>query len=296
MEPVVDIIVPTYNRHRELGRFFQQNLALSQLAVHIWVIDDCSSPAVDNLIPSWGNITFIRLDRNSGQAAARNVAIARGNAPVVISLDDDAWFENAAEAIRTIVDLFNRFTKAGCVMFNIATPTSSYSNLPTGTKLPLHITCGCAYRREVLDLINGFSGFLHSQAEETDLSLRIYRESYEIVFCREIRVFHNFVPGARPVSWYLQARHNTTRNDLLIVWMYFPIALIIPGLLYKFLSHLRFAFRNRVTVFRAVWYTLRAGFSFIVHIPAASRLRSPLGYGKWKSWYQLQRAYLGKKN
>jgi GT2 family glycosyltransferase len=296
MELVADIIVPTFNRHQAMERFFYENSILEQLPVHIWIIDDCSTPPIKGHLPAWKNLTLIRLEENHGQAAARNAAIARGVAPVVISLDDDAWFASPVDPIAMIKDLFAKHPKAGCFMFNIATPGSSYSSLPTGTILPLHVTCGCAYRREVLQMINGFSGFLHSQAEESDLSIRIYRAGYDILFSREIQVFHNFVPLARPVSWYLKARHNTTRNDLLIVWMYYPAILVIPGIGYKWLSHLIFAVTNRIAVFRTLKGTLMAGLGFLSAISEAHRRRTPLTVRQWIRWYHLQRTYLMKNN
>jgi len=293
---LADIIVPTYNRHQELVRFFNENSKLSDLPVMVWIIDDRSNPSVVDLIPPWRNINFIQLKKNAGQAAARNIAIRKGTAPVVISLDDDAWFIDPVTAIQEIFHLFEAWPKAGCIMFNVATPDSEFSRVMTGTKLALHVTCGCAYRREVLDGVGGFSGFLHSQAEETDLSLRIYRYGFEIILAENIKIFHNFVPSKRPSSWYLKARHNTTRNDLLIVWMYFPAIVVLPALVIKIVSHLKFAILNRVEVLRTMGSTLLAGLDFIRMTPEAWRYRRPFTLKQWLGWYRLQRSSLGYKS
>lgn len=295
MELIADIIVPTYNRQKELDRFFNENASLEHLPVHIWIIDDCSSPPVKEHLPSWKNLTLIRLEENQGQAAARNAAIIRGIAPMVISLDDDAWFEDAGSALQEMSKLFGTWPKVGCIMFNVATPTSDFQRLPTGTKLSLHVTCGCVYRREMLLLIGGFSGFLHSQAEETDLSIRIYCNEFEIIFAERIKVFHNFLPADRPTSWYLKARHNTTRNDLLIVWMYFPLVVLLPALGIKMLSHLKFAIVSRVSVLKTIGSTLMAGLDFVRLIPKASAHRQAFTLKQWWNWYQLQRNNLISK-
>lgn len=287
MEIGFDIIVPTFNRYKELPLFFKKNEALNKSIFKVWIVDDFSDDYNPQIIPSWDNLIFLRQESNKGQAFARNVAIRKGTYPYVISLDDDAWFEDAELAVNELNRLFDTYPDAGCVMFNIATPDSSYSTLSTGTTLPLHVTCGCAYRREVLEQINGFSEFLHSQAEETDISLRIYQANWSIIFSNEIRVFHNFSPGLRTLQWYYNARHNTTRNDLLVVVMYFPLLLVGPFLIGKYIGHLRYAIITRQAVFITVGYTVKALISFAKLLPEALKKRKPLTINQFNCWRDL---------
>ncbi len=287
MNPRFDIIVPTFNRRNELPEFFRRNEALNKKDVVVWLVDDCSVERIDDVLPTWPNLRYIRLTRNQGQTFARNVAIEQATAPYIVSLDDDAWFEDASPALDELERLFQVHPEAGCVMFNIATPHSQYSARPTGTRIPLHVTCGCAFRRSGLLQAGGFSDFLHSQAEETDLSIRIYRLGMSIIFAREVKVFHNFSPGNRPVKWYFYNRHNTTRNDLLIVVMYYPLHWVIPYLVGKFMSHLRFAVSYGVAVAGTIWYTWKALFSFFGLLPEAIRRRRPMTKQQFKDWRSL---------
>ena len=283
-----DVIVPTFRRYDLLPKFFGENAFLSSNAkATLWIVDDCSPTYDKSVIPNWPNLEFIQLPVNRGQAYARNIAIEKGKAPFIISLDDDAWFENGDQALHQLVKLFEEYPKAGCIMFNIATPDSDYSTEPTGTKIPLHITCGCAYRRVVLQQIRGFSSFLHSHAEETDVSLRIYGSGWDIIFANEIHVFHNFKPGERTIKWYLTARFNTTRNDLLVVVMHFPLYLVFPFVLGKYFSHLKFAVINKVSVLKTLAYTSMAFFSFIKLAPEAIRKREPLTRSQFWNWRRM---------
>jgi len=284
---VFDIIIPTYNRYAQLPEFFSRNALLEHAPAVLWIIDDHSPHFIQTVIPSWINIRFIRLERNNGQAYARNLAIAKGDNQYVISLDDDAWFEDAEMSLNELASLFNTYPGAGCVMFNIATPDSPYATIQTGEVLPLHVTCGCAYRREVLEQIHGFSDFLHSQAEETDISLRIYQAGWNIIFSSKIRVFHNFSPGLRTLQWYYNVRHNTTRNDLLVVVMYFPRLLVAPFLVGKYLSHLRYAITTRKSVFKTLGYTVKALLSFVKLLPKAVKNRKPLTLDQFNYWRAL---------
>jgi GT2 family glycosyltransferase len=282
-----DIIVPTYNRYNDLPEFFARNAKLEHAPAMIWVIDDHSSLPERTAIPAWKNIEVISLKQNMGQAFARNVGIERGEAPYVISLDDDAWFEDVERSLRHLEELFLTDPTIGCVMFNIATPRSAYCDLPTGTRLGRHVTCGCAYRREALRQVKGFSGFLHSQAEETDLSIRLHQRGWSIVFSKEVRVFHNFNPGKRSLTWYYNQRHNTARNDLLIVAMYYPWTLVAPFVAGKYLSHVIFIFKNKVAVPMTFLYMLKAAGSFLKFLPRALQRRKPMTRKQFSDWRRL---------
>lgn len=285
MENHFDVVVPTYNRYSELDRFFKNNKVLNSSAVDLWVIDDASESYHPEVLPDWPNLVHIRMPVNKGQAAVRNYVLKKGRAPFIVSLDDDAWFENIPHVLDTIAEMFHANPGAGCIMFNVRTPDSLYSTVSTGEEMAWHITCGCAYRRSALVEIGGFSGFLHSQAEETDVSFRLFRQGWKIIFANEIRVFHDFTPNKRTIEWYLKARFNTTRNDLLIVWMYFPLILVGPFLTGKFLSHIVFAVRNKIAIFSTLWYTLKAMFSMILLTPDAIRRRQPL---TWRQFWDFR--------
>jgi len=283
-----DIIVPTYNRYAQLSDFFKGNESLANYpTVHFWLVDDCSTNFNPSSVPDWKNLTLIRLERNHGQAFARNVAIARGAAPYLISLDDDAWFEGGPSFLDDIVSAFTEYSDTGCFMFNVATPAAGYSNLPRGAEIPISIACGCSWRRSAVADIGGFNGFLHSGAEETDNTLKLLGSGWKTRQLNSVRVFHNFVHQKRTVQWYFNVRHNTTRNDLLIVIMYYPLPYVPVFVAGKYLSHLLFAIKNRLKVPATLWHTTTAFLDFLWMTPQALRHRRPLTIKQFKHWRSL---------
>jgi len=283
-----DLIVPTYNRYDRLHEFFKGNESLANHPlVHFWFVDDCSPKYDPSVIPQWTNLTMMRLDKNKGQAHARNIALENGLAPFVILLDDDAWFEDGAKALPDLIQFFERYADAGCLMFNIATPTSGYSNIPTGTEIRVAVACGCAFRRQALNDIDGFPGFLHSGAEETDTAFRLLLKGWKTRQVETVKVFHNFDTSKRPVSWYYNVRYNTTRNDLLLVVMYYPLLSVPFFLIAKYFSHLIFAVKHKWSVVPTMWHTTRAFFGFLAMSPKALRRRQPLTFEQLKYWRSL---------
>jgi GT2 family glycosyltransferase len=282
-----DIIVPTYNRYNALPEFFDNLAAIDKALYTLWLIDDHSTEKDISVVPKWDNIRFIQLPQNIGQAGARNYAIDHGTAPYVISLDDDAWFTVDSQNLNHIIEGFNKHPDAGCLMFNIATPKTAFSDDIDGLLLPLHVTCGCAYRRTALEEINGFNSIIHSGAEETDISLKLYRANWNIRSLYSVHVFHNFNPGERSTGWYLDVRYKTTRNSLIIAYLYYPslnLIWVLPG---RALSHILFALKAGIARRKTVNITIKAIFAFIGMVPSLIKSRKPLSQQQFKKWCAL---------
>ncbi|MBW4890084.1 glycosyltransferase [Mucilaginibacter sp. HMF5004] len=282
-----DIIVPTYNRYDILPEFFANLEAIDKTLYTLWLIDDCSPKKDASIVPAWDNIRYIQLPENIGQAGARNYAIKNGNAPYVISLDDDAWFVAGSQDLKVIAEAFSTYPDAGCLMFNIATPKTDYIGDVDGLLLPLHVTCGCAYRRNALEQIGGFNSKIHSGAEETDISLKLYRANWDIRSLYSVHVYHKFDPGERSVDWYLDVRYKTTRNSLIIAYLYYPALSLIWVLPGRALSHIVFAIKTGVARGKTISITINAIFAFIGRIPSLRKDRMPLSQQQFKKWTAL---------
>ena len=183
-------------------------------------------------------------------------------------MDDDAWFEKTNDLAK-VFEYFSKYPKLGCLMFDLEEPnTNSIStlyNLTDGCITTNHKTCACAYRKKALRDIGSFCGFLHSQAEETDITLKLIKNKYEVRFAEKIKVFHNYIADNRTDKWYLQVRFNTLKNDLLITLLRFPLLYVIPYFIGKFISHQRYNIINRRSCFKLTLY------SFLAPITALSQ-------------------------
>lgn len=88
----IDVVIATYNRPKPLRRCL---LALAQQKVHpsrIIVVDDCSEHPAETIAFQAAHpvpVSFYRTDRNSGPARARNLAVSKSDADVVLFIDDD---------------------------------------------------------------------------------------------------------------------------------------------------------------------------------------------------------------
>ncbi len=210
----LDILVPTYNRGVELEKFFREIKKQIFKNYKIIIIDDYSSTPIDRFIPNDDRIVYKRLEKNRGQAFARNMGLRLCISDIVVSLDDDAWFEEP-NGLSQIFEYFNKFPKLGCLMLNLKEPGTKYIsesyNLSDGCITAEHKTCSCAYRRKAINDIGQFCGFFHSYAEETDITLKLIKKGYDIRFAKKIKIFHNYTANERNETWYLRARFNNLK-------------------------------------------------------------------------------------
>ena len=292
----IDIIVPTYNRLADIHKFVDEILAQTYPAFTVYIVDDCGECDLQWLVNYDAKINYIRLQRNQGQASARNVGIKTGKGDIVVSLDDDAWFFDDKEALAKLAERFTKYDKIGCLMFDVLEPEkkwlSEIRNLHDGEVIGSHITCGCAYQRIALEKIGGFNEFFHSGSEESDMTLKLLYFGYELVFTKQIRVFHNYNGKERSRKWYNKVRYNTARNDLLIVLMYFPKAFVLKYFFGKYFSHIKFSLlnkrKNKVDQLTAFCLTILTIFVVPFYIRRIGENRKELSKSDFIKWLNIR--------
>lgn len=241
MEPLVDIIVPTYNRKHDLKKFIAEieKQSYSNYIVHI--VDDFGSEDLAKIIPSKPQFNFTRLPENRGQAFARNYAAAKSTGDFIVFMDDDAWFTSSYD-LQTVVDIMSGDSGVGCLMFDLLEPNrallSERKKLKEGQILGDFIACACAFRKAAFLATDGFNPIFHSYGEETEIGIQLLQADYKIQFTQKVRVFHNYNPGVRSLSWKKRFIKNSVKNDLLVINLRFP-PLVRPIYSFaKILSHI----------------------------------------------------------
>ncbi len=102
-EPLISIVVPTFNSHLYFSDCLQSVLAQSYKNWEMLVVDDGSEPScsqeIERLVNSDKRIKFIQLSRHQGAAVARNAALDLAQGEYVAFLDsDDRWLSNKLES------------------------------------------------------------------------------------------------------------------------------------------------------------------------------------------------------
>ena len=97
IEGLVSVIIPVYNSEKYVKEAIDSVLKQTYQNFEIIVVDDCSTDNSCQIIKKIDDqrIRLIKLDKNSGVAVARNIAIENAKGQYIAFLDsDDIWLED----------------------------------------------------------------------------------------------------------------------------------------------------------------------------------------------------------
>ncbi len=102
MKELVSVITPSYNSSRFIVEAIESVLAQNYKNLEMIIVDDCSTDNSEEIIENFVNkderIKFIKMEKNSGPAIARNRAIKEAQGRYIAFLDsDDLWMSNKLE-------------------------------------------------------------------------------------------------------------------------------------------------------------------------------------------------------
>lgn len=215
--PTISVIIPLYNKEREIEGTIRSVLAQRLQPLEIVVVDDGStdrSAALVEAIPS----PLIRLVRqpNAGECAARNRAIAESRGELLALLDaDDEWEEGFLEEIAS---LYREFP--GCGIYSTAFRVVSHDGIfpaPTPTRRGIvenffrdsahryvSIPSASAIPRQVIDRVGGFPDGM-KMGGDLYMWIKIARR-YPVCFSPQPLCRYSKVASNRSASTYTPER------------------------------------------------------------------------------------------
>lgn len=225
----IDVVIPTIGRP-SLGVLLSSIGQAAETCPPCIVIVDDRKDALTPLDlgpisePLASRVRTIK-GRASGPASARNLGWRNARAPWIAFLDDDViadpgWFSQ----LRADLAVLEKRVAASQGNVRVPLPDSrkatDWERNVACLERAQWITADMAYRREVLEEVDGFDGrFPRAYREDSDLALRVIEAGYEIVKGART-VQHPVRPADRWISVRLQAgngddalmRHRYGRN------------------------------------------------------------------------------------
>lgn len=251
----VSIVVPTYNRHRFIGKCLEALVEQSHRNVEIIISDDNSTDGtaavVTEFMRSDPRIKFIRSSINSGPAGARNRAVKTARGKYVFFTDDDVMVpRDWVSAGLRIFENADCVGVEGQILYVSSTYRPRYSDRAVGHTSGNHyMTANMAYRRDVLLDAGLFNESLRV-LEDLDLALRVLKYG-SIEFSRDFSVTHmheqhtlkSFFLVARGSSVWVQYDIINKQSNHMVWFIYRPMKLLtlfFPPLIFGGLFTARF--------------------------------------------------------
>ncbi len=289
-EPLVSIVIPAYNSENTILASIKASLAQSYSNVEVIVVDDGSVDATASIVRSIDRVKYIRQD-NRGPASARNkgASVARGD--IIFFTDSDCVPEK--DWVKKMVPLLDRGDKT------IAVVAGSYGIVNRDNILARCIHKEILFRHkylipsyprsfgsynfciwaEIFKDLGGFNAeYRYASGEDNDLSYKVLKAGYKILFVQDSVVFHCFPTSIREylkeqfrhgfwrVKMYIDYPHMMKGDDYtfwkdiieppavivflfcLVLSLFFPLNFfIISGFIFTFILFLNIFFSYIVT-------------------------------------------------
>jgi GT2 family glycosyltransferase len=259
----LSVIIPVYNAARELRECLSALLNSSRPGVEIMVVDDGSTDDTPAVARQMG-VQILRLEKNSGPAAARNHGARYAKGEILFFVDADVVV--APGLVSRVPPIFAERPEMAAVFGSYdAFPrapgiVSQYRNLlhhyvhQGGEPEASTFWAGCgAIRRSVFETVGGFneSRFPRPSIEDIELGYRLRGAGYRIRLEKDLQgthlkrwtlwsVIHTDIQR-RAIPWaHLMLESKLTPNDLNVkTAQRFSGALVLLTCVFFFLGILR---------------------------------------------------------
>jgi glycosyltransferase involved in cell wall biosynthesis len=216
--PAVSVVVPTYRRAHLLPRLVAAfETQVNPPAFELIIVDNASPDDTATVLrhlqaKTTTTLEIRRVGHNRGPATARNVGWRAAQAPVVAFMDDDCV--PASDWLREVVAaMAHRDLALGRT---VPDPAQTRDLGPFSRTMSvsrddgLYPTCNIAYRRFLLEQLDGFDESFEAGGEDTDLAWRAIAVGVQPTFAGDAVVHHD----VRPSRWSTQLRDTTHWHSL----------------------------------------------------------------------------------
>jgi GT2 family glycosyltransferase len=309
------VIIVTLNRPDCLRRCLDA-LSNQTLPVHQTIVVDGSPDGRSKLIvEDFPGVIYLHNERGYGHMTlSRNIGLAHATGDVVAMIDDDAfaepeWMANLLAAYadepnvggvggRAInntpeadvpLDQIGRIWPNGCLSANF------HMDAPQRLEVEHVIGCNMSFRRDVLARLGGLrDDFPGTEVgEDTDISIRVRKLGYRMVFEPRAVVFHLGAPHSKGRRFDLRYEFFHRRNNFqLLIRNYGPGMVALKYLVRTSYLALRDATRKcagavlrvlanfagaAVGMVAGTWMYLRHGRDPVRHDPAGQAIARKIG-------------------
>lgn len=253
--------------------------------LEVLVYDDASTDnTADAVREQWPQCRVYESTIRTGYIVNRNRGFRDAKAPIVFSLDDDAYFSDST-IVRRILETF-RLPKVGAVAIPYVEPLNRRSkssldiplNLQSGTEVRSYVGCAHAIRRDLALELDGYREFFVHQREEAELCLRIRRAGWKIIVGDSAPIVHMVSPKRDNDRVTYYAGRNIILSEMLNAPL--PYVVLRPiSTSIKFLAY-RFSWSSVPLKLRALWAGIGDGLRY-------RHLRNPVDRSTYQRYWSM---------
>jgi GT2 family glycosyltransferase len=256
--------------------------------MEIIVVDNCSTPPIDDLVEAYPDVLLIKNPENLG-AVGRNAGLKVATGDFIVSLDDDVY-GISDEDLECLCRLSTQ-ERLGAVNFKVLEEgTDRIANwchpcdfeIYSDTEFETHrISEGAvALRREALQEVGYYPDYFFISHEGLDLAYRLINAGWRLIYNPNIDVIHGYDPAGRP-GW--RRYYYDTRNHLWFALRNLSFGAAVRHLIVGWGAMLVYAVRDGFFL-----YWLKAVRDAVLGAPRAWHDRRPPSIQARMKWRQIE--------
>lgn len=209
----VSVVIPVYGQWHLLKRNVEALLTYDQHRIaEIIVVDDCS-PDPNPYQFNNETVRVIRNMKNQGYTGTVNNGLREAKCRIIVLLDSDAY--PLGPFVDTLVNMYNTDSTIGCIGFGTiddsGRDTGNYQYEPSAGELivgqqlaaklgflrfwrnknKLPYSCAVSFTRQCIEGLNYLDGNFPVLDADNDISMRIHRSKWKLVFTKDIMICHS---------------------------------------------------------------------------------------------------------
>lgn len=218
-DPLVSIVVCTYNRGEYLDRCIQSLRRQSYQNIEIIIVDGPSVDETEAVLKKYDRLVIIKQPQLNGISNARNLGIRAAKGDVVAFIDDDAmadenWVLHLAEGYSD-----QNVAGVGGLVYGPGQTHRQFDNgvinkcgIPDAIRpsdkeieddeFPIFMGTNCSFRRSALIEVGGFDPYFRYYHDESELCVRIVKAGRRLMYKRDAYVIHDMAEGHNRKSPY----------------------------------------------------------------------------------------------
>jgi GT2 family glycosyltransferase len=252
--PLVSIVILNYKRRPALLKSVESARRQTYRNREIIVVDNNSGDQTSEYLAEHApEVRVIALNENRGACGGRNAGLTAARGQIIITLDNDIFFERSTEVERA-VEILRQRPNVSVLAFKLCNegtgalrirewchPRSWREYGDAEFETNYFVEGACAIRREVLERVGGYYEPLFIGCEGWDFGLRILDQGFRILYVPNVKACHLMESETRtpdrPYYYY-------TRNYIIIAAKNYPLRAMVPFLAGKLGMMFYFSLRN----------------------------------------------------
>lgn len=200
---MISVIIPIYNGEGVIADCLESllNQNYPKNKYEIIVVDDGSTDNTVNVVSKFKGVKLIR-QKHRGPAAARNLGVKKSKGNIVLFTDADCvpsknWIKNMLEPFKNkeivgVAGTYKTLNKKSLIARFVGYEiTKRHEKLKKKIFIDFIATYSAAYRKNIFLKFNGFDEeFTTATGEDPELSFKINKSGYKMVFQPEAFVYH----------------------------------------------------------------------------------------------------------